>query len=192
MLGLGMGTANAATQTYVLDHGNGPRSGISSSAFAQSGNTNASQSSYVEFLTKLTMKSFTPGGDILGKENFYSDYKRDLKLTVANIISIDPASWNIKTYGSNSDRFGFLNTLIKHVSSRRILNLALSMARLKDHIAKDYESTGGEDDEYFATEPGEFDSAVTGSSPVPVPAAVWLLGSALGGLAFMRRKQTSA
>ncbi len=44
------------------------------------------------------------------------------------------------------------------------------------------ETTGGIDDEYF----GEFFS---GTTPVPVPAAVWLLGSALLGLVGISRRK---
>jgi hypothetical protein len=46
------------------------------------------------------------------------------------------------------------------------------------------ETTGGIDDEYF----GEF---FTGTTPVPVPAAVWLLGSALVGLIGISRRRNA-
>jgi hypothetical protein len=40
-------------------------------------------------------------------------------------------------------------------------------------------------------DPSTFTSAISGSvTAVPVPAAVWLFGSALAGLGWMRRKQT--
>lgn len=44
------------------------------------------------------------------------------------------------------------------------------------------ETTGGIDDEFY----GQVYTSAT--APVPVPAAVWLFGSAFGGLAFMRRR----
>jgi hypothetical protein len=35
-----------------------------------------------------------------------------------------------------------------------------------------------------------FDNIVVDAVPIPIPAAVWLFGSALAGLGWMRRKQT--
>jgi len=77
---------------------------------------------------------------------------------------------------------------------------AYNITRIGGLVAADFfflSTEGGEEGTYFAaakiqsTGPGQLDSDWVGA-PIPIPAAVWLFGSGLGLLGWMRRKSIVA
>jgi len=199
VLGLGLITANAATQTYVLNESNSLPDGVNYATVTLSDGADASNLEYVDFLVEVTTSAFTPVGDNFGMDKFYFNINKALSVTAANIVDIDPASWVINTNKNAGGGFGFFDFETKGAGNSRTLTLSFSIANVLGDTIADYARGDVEDGgEFFSAhiggfgEDGELSTKVAGSSPVPVPAAVWLLGSALGGLGFMSRKRTSA
>ena len=112
-----------------------------------------------------------------------------------------------KSTGSSHSIFGKFDTTIKGTGSSRLDPLMFSIVGIDGDTPEDYVtklSSGGEYDVLFAAHVAgfklqvkgeEFDRVLSsaqfggGSSVVPLPPAVWLLGSGLSVLGLMRRRR---
>jgi hypothetical protein len=186
-------TAGAATASYSLTNSNTLADGNYGTVTLSDG-ADASNSEYVDFTVEINSDAFGPYGDNFGMDKFYFNYNDELAGVDAELINTDPESWSIRTRKNAGGGFGFFDFEAKGTGHSRTLVLNFSIAGVDGDTIADYAIAGTEGFLYAAHiggfgEDGEMSTKV---SAVPVPAAVWLLGSALGGLGFMRRKQAKS
>jgi len=201
-LGFAATSANATVVSYYLDQSNDELDGINYATVTIKDGADASNVEYVDFMVEVNLAAFdaigTGRGPNFGMQDFYFNYNLALDLDVANIINIDPASWDINANKNAGGGFGKFEFQLKGDGSDRTVYLSFSIAGVDGDTVADYAMSGDTDPElnsaeFFATHIADYnggDSAKFGGSTlVPVPAAVWLMGSALAGLGFMRRKK---
>jgi len=197
-------SANAASITYVMNFANELADGPNYGTVTISDGADASNAEYVDFSVEIIGSEFAPFGDNFGMDSFYFNASDSVTVTEANIIDIDPASWDINFNKNAGGGYGFFDIQSKGDGGSRTLNLSFSIANIIGDTIADY-SLPGEEGYWFAAhvggfgEDGELSSKIAGrgglrtdTPPVPVPAAVWLMGSALGALGFSRRKKTQS
>jgi len=173
-----------------------------------------------DYLTVTISDSTTTAGDIdfsvmvntanypgslsnFGMDNFYFNYDNNLTVDASNITDIDPSSWSVKTDKNAGGGFGFFEFDLKGSGNTRTELLSFSISDVVgdsiDSYALGYQ--GGTGLAYFAAHVAGFDTGsgvtsgkfATVAAPlavVPVPAAIWLFGSGLIGLASFARKRT--
>lgn len=145
----------------------------------------------IDFTVLVNADNFSHVGPNFGMDNFYFNYNDDLSVYSCNIKNLDPGSWNILTGYNAGGSFGFFNFNIKGTGSTRTELLTFTIAGVDGDTIYDYAlGYQNESDAYFAAHVAG-SGAIFATSPVPVPAAVWLFGSglvALIGIATNRRR----
>jgi len=117
--------------------------------------------------------------------------------SAANIVGLSSTDWDIK-YNKNASEFGKFDILYKGTGSDRVDPLEFLI--INDDVADgvDCYAVANTDGNFFAshvagfTAPGGVTSAFfasDGTNMVPIPGAVWLLGSGLVGLISLRRQR---
>ncbi len=116
-------------------------------------------------------------------------------LTAANII--DPVGWS--TGSGNLDGFGAYQVREDGTGSNRQNPLALRITGISGDVVSDYAvagAGGAQGTYYFAAHvagmtpvAGQTSSYFGGDTVVPVPGAVWLFGSGLAALGWLRRSR---
>jgi len=188
--------ASAASVTYYLDQSNTLANGVNYASVTLSDGADASNAEYVDVVVEVLVDAFTPYGDNFGMDAFFFNYDNGLTVEASNIINIDPASWDINLDKNAGGGFGFFDFQLKGNGNSRTLELSFSVAGVAGDSIFDYAVADG-DGFFYAAHVGGFgrrgdlSTKIAGSSPVPLPASVWLLGSALGGLGFMRRRKAA-
>ena len=192
------GLAEAASVSYYLDRNNALLPDSSYLKVTISDNANGAD---VDFRVDVLHDAFTSPDFSLtsnfGMQSFYFNYDNTLTVDTGNIVSIDPSAWNVQT-SKNADGYGLFQFDLKGNGSTRTETLFFTVANVSGDNVNSYavNSTGsaGGSGEYFAAHVAGFDYNGTtsaffaGSSPVPVPAAIWLLSSGLLGLVGFRRR----
>lgn len=108
------------------------------------------------------------------------------EVTIEDIFFRDA---NHNTYGDTVDDFSlFIDGEYEGTFAYGSPLLGSFTGTLFGFSADDFNTETG----MFTADGDEFYISSANVSAVPVPAAVWLLGSALGGLGFMRRKQAKS
>jgi len=186
--------ASAASVTYYLDQSNSLANGIDYASVTLKDGADASDAEYVDVTVEVIASAFGAVGDNFGMDKFFFNYDNSLTVDASNIIDIDPASWDINLDKNAGGSFGFFDFELKGAGNSRTLVLNFSIAGVAGDGIADYAIAGAEGMFYSAHiggfgGDGELSTIVAGPNPVPVPAALWLLGSALGGLGFMRRRK---
>jgi len=185
--------ANAASVTYQLDQSNdladGPIYATVTIADGVAGN--------IDFSVEIIESAFPAPLSNFGMQAFFFNYAASLNVTAANIIDVNPDSWIIREDKNAGGGFGKFEFEATGSGSTRTSLLTFSIAGVAGDTIADY-ATGYADDttEFFAAHIAGYDDAESGntsgkfagSTVVPIPAAVWLFGSALGMLAWVRRK----
>jgi hypothetical protein len=189
---MGMGTASAASITYYLDQSNTEGTwpdGVNYLSVTIS--DSLSNPGDIEFLVTPLATLTVSAGTNFGIQAF--GFNSNFTLTDANII--DPAGWT--TGSGNLDGFGSYQVREAGNGSNRQNPLSFRITGISGDTPLDYAvaGAGGAQGTYFFAAhvagmtigPG---SAYFGGNAtvVPVPAAVWLLGSALGLLGWIRRR----
>jgi len=192
------GMANAATTSYFLDQSNSMPDGVNYAKVTLSDGADASNAEYVDVMVEILVDAYpgSAGASNFGMDKFYFNYNNALTVDVANIINVDPASWGVNATKNAGGGFGFFDFELKGAGNSRTIELSFSIANVVGDTIADYAIADAEGMFFGAHvggfgRDGEMSTIIAGNTPVPVPAAVWLLGSALGGLGFMRRRKSS-
>jgi hypothetical protein len=196
----GAGLANAASVTYYMNQSNTETSWPDGTSYLSvtifDSITNPGD---IEFLVTPLASLTVSAGPNFGIQRF--GFNSTQTLTAANIV--DPVGW---TTGSGSlDGFGAYEVSEDGTGDNRQNPLSFRITGILGDVLTDYavDGPGGAQGTYY------FAAHVAGMTPVggetsayfggdgteipvvPVPAAVWLLGSAFGLLGFARRKTTA-
>ncbi len=136
----------------------------------------------IDFTVLVNTDNFPHVGPNFGMDNFYFNYKDHLSVDSSNIINLDPDSWTIFTDKNAGAGYGFFDINLKGTGNTRTALLTFSIAGIDGDTIYDY-AIGNNDigDALFAAHIGG-NGAMFASSPIPVPAAVWLFGSGLVAL----------
>ena len=191
------GAANAASISYYLNQSNAEASWPDGVSYLQvTISDSLSNPGDIEILVTPLAALTVSAGTNFGIQAFGFNSTRTL--TAANIV--DPSGWTTGT--GNLDGFGAYQVREDGSGSNRQHPLLLRITGLTGDIVSDYAVAGpggGQGAYYFAahvagmTPVGGETSAYFGGNHtmfqvVPVPAAAWLFGSALGLAGFLRRR----
>ena len=187
---------NAASMSYFINQSNGPDDGTNvarvtiadSMAFAGD----------IEFTVEVLTDAFVPGPNF-GMQSFYFNADDSLSIAAGNIVDIDP-SWGVSTGVNAGGGFGKFDFGLNGDGSSRTELLSFRISGVTGDSISSYALLSGLNPgstEYFAAQISDFQGSETGakyagSDVVPIPASVWLMGSALGLLGWMKRKQNLA
>jgi len=154
----------------------------------------------IDFSVAVLSDAFdTAGTSNFGMQTFSFNYDASLSISAANIVNVDPSSWNIVEDKNAGGGFGKFEFQLKGNGSTRTELLTFSISGVSGDTVYDYALGATATSEFFAAHVAGFNTTngvtsaqFAGSTPavVPVPAAVWLFGSgllALSGVARRRR-----
>ncbi len=189
----GTGQAFASSVTYALNQSNdladGPTYGTVTISDGVAGNIN--------FSVSIIASAFPAPLSNFGMQAFYFNYDNSLTVTASNITAIIPNSWAISEDRNAGGGFGKFEFVATGNGSTRTSLLTFSISGVAGDTIADY-ALGYQDGmaEFFAAHIAGYSSSTSGntsgkfagSTVVPVPAAIWLFGSALGMLAWSRRR----
>jgi len=193
------GQASAASVSYYLDQSNDLANGTNYAKVTIADGLGGD----IDFTVEIIESAFPSPFSNFGMQAFFFNYDKDavppLVISAANIVNVNPNEWSIvedKNAGGGFGKFEF--EALGDGSSRTSL-LTFSISGVDNDTIASY-AIGDADGmgEFFAAHIAGYDDSVSGNtsgkfagSAVPVPAAVWLFGSALGMLGWVRRKKTS-
>ena len=196
------GQASAASVSYYLDQSNDLPDGDNYAQVTISDGVDGN----IDFRVEVLSNAFPmPLGENFGMQTFSFNYDPALDVPDGNIskdsiVNVDPSSWSIKEDKNAGGGFGKFDFQTMGDGSSRTLVLTFSIAGVDGDTVNSY-ALGNADGtgEFFAAHIADYDDWATdntsgqfaGSTPVPVPAAVWLFGSALGMLGWVRRRKTA-
>lgn len=190
------GAAQAASVSYYLDQSNTEGTWPDGVAYVQVTIFDSlSNPGDIEFLVAPLATLTSSAGANFGVQAF--GFNTNFTLTGANIV--DPAGW--VTGSGTLDGFGKYEVREAGDGSNRQNPLAFRITGISGDTPLDYAvaGSGGAQGTYFFAAhvagmtigPGSAyfgGNTLGGNNVVPVPGAVWLLGSALGALAWVRRR----
>lgn len=190
----------AASVSYYLDQSNDLPDGINYAQVTISDSTTTVGD--IDFSVAVLSSAFTvtdPVTQNFGMQNFSFNYNNSLAVSTGNIVNIDPSTWTISQDANAGGGFGKFDFQLSGLGSSRTELLSFSINGVSGDTVNDYALgyTGNPSSgEFFAAHIAGFDetNGVTsaqfaGSTPVPVPAAIWLFGSGLLGLIGVVRRR---
>ncbi|MEZ5562076.1 MAG: VPLPA-CTERM sorting domain-containing protein [Gammaproteobacteria bacterium] len=193
---LAAGSANAASASWYLDQSNTEGTwadGVNYLLVTIS--DSLSNPGDIEFLVTPLATLTSSAGSNFGIQRFgFNTTGAGNALTAANII--DPAGWS--TSSGNLDGFGSFEVSEDGNGNNRQNPLFFRITGIAGDTIYDYavNGPGGAQGTYFfaahvaGMTVGPGSAYFGGSTVVPVPAAVWLFGSALGLMGFARRQRS--
>lgn len=197
------GTVQAASVSYFLDQSNALPDGVNYLQVTISDAVFGMDNEAIRFDVDLLPSLTSIAGSNFGIQSFGFNTLLD-PTTVLNAITGLPTGWT-KTEASNQDGFGEFELVNSGSGSfRQNPTLTFYISGIAGDSILDYVAlsggNAGEGNVYFASHVAGFLDPGTnatsayfgGSAVVPVPAAVWLFGSALGLVAAIRRRQKHA
>lgn len=200
LAGLMVGSAQAASISYNLNQTN---IGLAEQDYLTVTISDSSTTAGdIDFSVVVNTANYPGSLSNFGMDNFYFNYDNGLTVNAGNIADIDPSSWQVKTDKNAGGSFGFFEFDLKGNGSSRTELLSFSIAGVTGDSIQSYAIgyEGATELAYFAAHVAGFDagSGVTSGKfatiadplAVPVPAAVWLFGSGLIGLAGFARKRS--
>ena len=197
--GLATGTAQAASISFNLNQTNIGLTELDYLTVTISDSTTTTGD--IDFSVVVNTANYPGSLSNFGMDNFYFNYDNNLTVDSSNITDIDPSSWSVKTDKNAGGDFGFFEFDLKGSGSTRTELLSFSISNVTGDSIDSYAVGygGGTGLAYFAAHVAGFDAGAgltsgkfaTVADPVvvPVPAALWLFGSGLIGLASFTRKR---
>jgi len=200
LTGLAAGSTHAASISFNLDQSN---IGLALNNYLTvTISDSTTTTGDIDFSVAVNSANYPGSFSNFGMDNFYFNYDNSLTVSTSNIADIDPSSWQIKTDKNAGGGFGFFEFDLKGSGSTRTELLSFSISGVTGDSIDSYAIGygGGTGLAYFAAHVAGFDagSGITSGkfatvadpvSIVPVPAAAWLFGSGLIGLAGFARKR---
>lgn len=193
LAGLTAGSANAASISYDMDVSNTMPDGFNYLTVTISDSTTTTGDIDFSVVVNSDEFPFASTASNFGMDMFTFNYDSSLKVKTDNIVSIDPSSWNIKADKSGGGGFGKFDFRLAGPGNRtEVLSFSISGVDgdSLSSYAIGYDGTG---EAYFAAHVGGYgatgDDSAFFATVVPVPAAVWLFGSGLLGLAGVARRR---
>jgi len=186
------GQASAASISYFLDESNDLAGGVNYAQVTISDGIGGN----IDFKVEVIQSAFPSPLTNFGMQAFFFNYDQSLTVSKTNIVNIDPASWAILEDKNAGGGFGKFQLEAAGSGSTRTSLLTFSISGVSGDTVNSYALGNAEMGEFFAAHIAGYDASVSGntsgkfagSTAVPVPAAVWLFGSALGMLAWSRRR----
>ena len=188
--------ANAATISYYLDQSNALLDGANYAQVTISDSTTTIGD--IDFSVEVLASAFTVRGSNFGMQNFSFNYDPSLSIDASNIIETSLLAWTVSEGANAGGGFGKFGFQLSGNGSSRTELLNFSITGVADDTINSYamgSTLKPTEIEFFAAHIAGFDTAdgetsaqFVGSSPVPVPAAVWLFGSGLIGLVGVVRR----
>lgn len=189
--------AGAAMISYYLDQSNVLPGGVNYAQVTISDSTTTTGD--IDFSVAVIASSFDlSDATNFGMQTFSFNYDTALTVNASNIININPVSWSISQDVNAGGGFGKFEFQLSGTGNSRTELLNFSISNVAGDSINDYAISSilkPSSDEFFAAHIAGYgvnggDSAqFAGSSPVPVPAAVWLFGSGLIGLVGVARRK---
>jgi hypothetical protein len=197
MLGLASASnAPAASISYVLDQSDSMADGIGYLQVTISDGLSGA----IDFVVQVLDPLREIAGDRFGIRKFSFNIAQGVKAGPVDVTGL-PDKWRARK-GGNLAGFGQFDVTLKGNGANRVDRLTFSITGVDSDVPMDYVSlsTGhvAGDHAFFVArvsgmdvaKPGRqasFGSGTAAATVVPVPAAVWLFGSALGLLVPFRR-----
>lgn len=188
------GAANAASVSYYLDQSNDLPNGTNYLQVTIADGAGGD----IDFTVEVLTAAYPTPLSNFGMQEFYFNYDQSLDVDMADIINLDPASWDINEDKNAGGGFGKFNLQAKGSGSSRTELLTFSITGVVGDTVNSY-AIGDADESglFFAAHVAGYDDGTSGNTSgkfagatlVPVPAAVWLFGSAMGLLGWVGRKQ---
>jgi hypothetical protein len=189
--------ASAASISYYLDQSNALLDGVNYAQVTISDSTTTMGD--IDFTVEVIASAFTVSGSNFGMQNFSFNYDPSLSVDASNIIDTSPLTWSVSEGANAGGGFGKFGFQLSGNGSSRTELLSFSITGVTGDTINSY-ATGSTLNpaavEFFAAHIAGFDTTegvtsaqFAGSSPVPVPAAVWLFGSGLLGLVGIARRK---
>lgn len=192
--------AQAASVSYYLDQSNDLPDGINYAQVTISDGIGGN----IDFSVDVLSSAFTvtdPVAQNFGMQNFSFNYDNSLAVNTGNIINIDPSTWMLSQDANAGGGFGKFEFQLSGTGASRTELLSFSITGVAGDTVNSYaigSTLNPSSGEYFAAHIAGFDTTngvtsaqFAGSTPVPVPAAVWLFGSGLLGLVGVARRKRS-
>jgi hypothetical protein len=196
------GISNAASVSYDLTYSNDLDNGPTYATVQIDDNGAVGDINFTVTVNAAAFPAPLALPDNFGMQTFSFNYDSALDLPVGNIstdniVDIDPGSWTLKEDKNAGGGFGNFEFQATGKGNSRTQVLTFSISLVSGDTIDSYAIGYNPGDEaYFASHIAGYDDALSGNtsgmfaSVVPIPAAVWLFGSALGFLGWMRRKPT--
>jgi hypothetical protein len=199
-----VGQANAASISYDLTYSNDLANGATYATVVIDDQGTVGDVNFTVTVNAAAFPAPLALPDNFGMQTFSFNYDSALDAPVgnigaSNIVDIDPTSWGISDDKGAGGGFGNFEFEAKADGGNdRTQVLTFSISGVAGDTVNSY-AVGytPESDAYFASHIAGYDDGVSGNtsgkfaSVVPVPAAVWLLGSALGMLGWMCRRSSA-
>lgn len=199
LLALAGTQVNAATISYYLDQSNDLLDGVNYAQVTISDSTTTIGD--IDISVEVLASAFAVIGSNFGMQNFSFNYDPSLSIDASNIIDIGPFAWTVSESANAGGGFGKFGLQLSGNGSTRTELLSFSITGIADDTINSYamgSTLNPAAIEFFAAHIAGFDTTngvtsaqFAGSSPVPVPAAVWLFGSGLLGLGGLARRKKS-
>jgi len=187
--------ANAASTSYFLNQSNDLANGTNYATVTISDSTDFVGD--IEFKVEVDESQFPTPFSNFGMDAFFFNHDNSISIDELCLTDFDPTDWEVKYNKNAGGGFGKFDILAKGDGSSRTSVLTFRVTGVAGDTIEDY-ALGSADNmgEFFAAHIAGYDSGVSGntsgkfagSTAVPVPAAAWLFGSALGMLGWSRRR----